>query len=145
MRLAVLAGGVADGTLQGAIQYAKDLEVDRLIVSPGLVPGFREQGYFELEALQKVKQEIEDAGLSFSVMQLWSPMVVGAPETEARLSGVCKSMEEMPVETCDKSRWLKATPSWPKHHGTWLMALGLISAGSTGSETSMSRRPLTVV
>ena len=53
--------------------------------------------------------------------------------------------EEMPEERCDKSRWLKATPSWPKHHGTWLMALGLISAGSTGSETSMSRRPLTDV
>ena len=88
-------------TLQRAIQYAKDLEVDRLIVSPGLVPGFREQGYFELEALQKVKQEIEDAGLSCSVMQLWPPMVVGALETEARLSGVCKSTEVMPEAGVD--------------------------------------------
>jgi len=48
--------------------------------------------------------------------------------------------EEMSVERCDKSRWLKATPSWPKHRGTWL-----ISAGSAASETSMSRRLLTVV
>jgi sugar phosphate isomerase/epimerase len=95
MKLAVFAGTVADGTLQGAIQYCKDLEVDRLVVGPGHVPGFRERGYFDTVALQKVKQEIEDAGLSFSVMQLWPPMVPGASETEARLSGICKCMEAM--------------------------------------------------
>jgi len=98
MRLAVAVGTVGDGTLQGAIQYCKDLEVDRLVeVGFGNVPGFREQGYFELEALQKVKQEIEDAGMSFSVMagSVPRPMIMGEPEGEAQFSNLCKSMEVM--------------------------------------------------
>ena len=101
MKMSVYAGSVADGTLQGAIQYCKDLEVERLVVpldplSYGdLVPGYRQQGYLDLENLQKVKQQIEDAGLSFSVMQLWPFVRVGAPDTEARLDNVGRTMEAM--------------------------------------------------
>ena len=68
MRLAVEVGTVADGTLKGAIQYCKDLEVDRLGVGFTHVPGFEEKGYVELDALKAVRAEIEDAGMSFSVI-----------------------------------------------------------------------------
>jgi len=101
MKLLVYAGQVADGTLQGTIQYCKDLEVDRVLVPldlpshADLVPGYKEKGYVDVEDLQKVKQEIEDGGLSFSVMQLWPPLVVGASETEARLGALYQSMEAM--------------------------------------------------
>lgn len=75
MELAVYAGSLADGTLQGTIQYCKDLEVDRLVVpldpmhDGDVVPGFPDKGYLDLDDLKSLKQEIEDAGLSFSVMQ----------------------------------------------------------------------------
>jgi sugar phosphate isomerase/epimerase len=101
MKLSVYAGSVADGTLQGTIQYCKDLEVERLVVPldpmnyGNLIPGYRERGYLDLVDLKTFKQEIEDAGLSFSVMQLWPFMVVGAPETEARLDALGKTMEAM--------------------------------------------------
>lgn len=101
MKLSVYAGSVADGTLQGAIQYCKDLEVDRLVVPldpmnyGDLIPGLGEKGYLDLEDLGRVKQEVEDGGLSFSVMQWWPFLVVGAPETEARLGALYQSMEAM--------------------------------------------------
>lgn len=95
MRLAIFAGTVGDGTLQGAIQYCRDLEVDRLIVPHDLVPGFRERRYLELEAVNRVKQEIENAGMSFSVMQLRPALAVGAPETEAQFSNLCRTIEVM--------------------------------------------------
>jgi sugar phosphate isomerase/epimerase len=101
MKLSVYAGSVADGALQGAIQYCVDLEIERLVVPldpltyGDLVPGYEEQGYLDLETLLKVKGQIEDAGLSSSVMQLWPFMNVGAPETEARLENLGKTMEAM--------------------------------------------------
>ena len=101
MKLAVYAGSVADGTLQGAIQYCKDLELERLVVPldpltyGDLVPGYREKGYLALEDLRTVVQQIEDAGLSFSVMQLWPFMRLGAAETGARFDNLCRTMETM--------------------------------------------------
>ena len=101
MKLSVYAGSVADGTLQGTIQYCKDLEIERLVapldpLSYGdLIPGYKQQGYLDLKNLTAVKQQIEDAGLSFSVMQLWPFVRVGVPETEARLENVGRTMEAM--------------------------------------------------
>ena len=101
MKLSIYAGSVADGTLRGAIQYCKDLEIERLVVPLDpikyghLIPRYAETGYLELEDLKKIKQEIEDAGLSLSVMQLWPFMAVGAPETDARLDNLGKTMDAM--------------------------------------------------
>lgn len=97
MRLAVSVGTVGDGSLQGAIRYCKDLELDRLDVPFAQVPGFEEKGYLDLDTLENMKAEIEDAGMSFSVMVYWatSPLVLGVPEGKARFDDLCKSMEVM--------------------------------------------------
>jgi D-mannonate dehydratase len=97
MRLAVSVGTIGDGTLQAAIQYCKDLELSRLVVPFRRVPGFEENGYLDLDSLKNMKAEIEDAGLSFSVMvhRIASPMLTGAAEGEAQFGGLCKSMEVM--------------------------------------------------
>jgi sugar phosphate isomerase/epimerase len=95
MWLSILAGTIADGTIDGAIQYAKDLEVEGLLVPPGQIAGFRERGYFELQALRDAQQRITDGGLSFTSMSLWPPLTAGAPETEGRVDGLSRCMEAM--------------------------------------------------
>jgi sugar phosphate isomerase/epimerase len=97
VRLAVEVGTVADGTLKGAIQYCKDLEIDRLGVGSRHVPGFEEKGYVDLDALKDVRGQIEDAGMSFSVMVHWAPrpMIMGQPEGAAQFANLCKSIEAM--------------------------------------------------
>jgi sugar phosphate isomerase/epimerase len=97
MKLAVDVGSVADGSLKGTIQYCKDLEVDRLVLNMAGIPGFKENGYLDLKTVQQMKQEIDDAGMSFSAMVYWapSPMVMGEPEGQVILSNLCKSMEVM--------------------------------------------------
>ncbi|OGO06038.1 MAG: hypothetical protein A2Y73_03605, partial [Chloroflexi bacterium RBG_13_56_8] len=81
--------------------YCKDLELERILVPldlpshPDLIPGYKERGYVDLKTLTDIKQQIEDAGLSWSVVQLWPPLIVGAPETEGQFSNLCKSMDAM--------------------------------------------------
>jgi D-mannonate dehydratase len=101
MKLAVEVGTVADGGLAGAIQYCKDLDVERLVVPFVKVPGYEEKGHLGLAALREVKGQIEDAGLSFSVMVYWArpPLVTGiaegTPEGEKEFSNLCRSLEAM--------------------------------------------------
>jgi D-mannonate dehydratase len=97
MKLAVEVGTVADGTVQGAIQYAKDLEVTRLVIPFAQVPGYEERGMVDLETLQGIKREVEDAGLSFSAMVYWAQraMVMGEPEGKVQLDNLFKSIEAM--------------------------------------------------
>jgi sugar phosphate isomerase/epimerase len=95
MWMSMLAGTVADGTVDGAIQYARDLEVEGLLVPPGQIKGFRERGYFAVQALRETKQKIADSGLRFTSMSLWPPLAAGAPETEQRFEGLGRCLEAM--------------------------------------------------
>ena len=101
MKLAVEVGTVADGDLTGAIQYCKDLEVERLVVPFVKVPGYEEKGSLDLAAMRDVKAQIEDAGLSFSAMVYWAraPLVTGiaagTPEGEESFAALCRSLEVM--------------------------------------------------
>ena len=97
MKLAISLGTVSDGTLQGCIQFCKDLEIDRLEIPFQQVPGFEEKGYVDQDTLKQMKAEIEDAGLSFSVMAstISSSMVMGGPDGKEQFDDLCKSMEAM--------------------------------------------------
>jgi sugar phosphate isomerase/epimerase len=101
MKLAVEVGSVADGTLAGAIQYNKDLEVERLVVPFARVPGYQETGALDLAAMRDVKAQVEAAGQSFSVMVHWarSPLVTGiatgTQEGNEAFAGLCRSLEVM--------------------------------------------------
>jgi D-mannonate dehydratase len=98
MKLAVkYASSVADGTLKGAIQYCKDLEVDRLVMRFPDIPGFEEKGYLDLATAKSVKGELEDAGMVLPMMVAYAQktMVMGAPEGEAQFANLCKSMDAM--------------------------------------------------
>jgi D-mannonate dehydratase len=97
MKLSISSTTVGDGTIKGAIQYCKDLEVDRLDVPFRHVPGFQEKGYLELDAVKYIKEEIEDAGMAFSVMVTRPDlsMIAGTPEGETHWNNLSRSMEVM--------------------------------------------------
>ena len=97
MRLAVQVGTIADGTLAGAIRYARDLDVARLTVPFAAGPGFQDKGYLDLAACRELQARVQDAALSFSVMAFWAqePMVMGLPESEPLFADLCKSMDTM--------------------------------------------------
>jgi D-mannonate dehydratase len=101
MKLAVEVGTVSDGSLAGAIQYCRDLEVERLVVPFSRVPGYEEKGYLDRTAMREVKAQIEEAGLSFSVMVHWArPALVtgiatGTPEGKEAFDNLCRSLEGM--------------------------------------------------
>lgn len=101
MKLSVEVGSVADGSLTGAIQYCRDLEVERLVVPFVKVPGYEEKGHLDLAAMRDVKARVEDTGLSFSVMVYWArPSLVtgiaaGTPQGKEDLSNLCRSLETM--------------------------------------------------
>lgn len=97
MRLAVEVGTVGDGTVHSTIRYCRDLDVSRLTLPFASVPGFEEKGYLDLATCRDIKAEVEDAGLSFSVMVFWAaePMVMGLPEGKPLFANLCKSMDTM--------------------------------------------------
>ncbi|HHX63634.1 MAG TPA: sugar phosphate isomerase/epimerase [Chloroflexi bacterium] len=99
MDLAINIASIADGTLTGALRYLKDLEIDRLVIPFGNVPGFAEKAYVDVDALKAMKREIEEAGLSFHTMQYWPPLTPkvysDSPEGKAQWEGLLKSLEAM--------------------------------------------------
>lgn len=97
MRLAVEVGTVGDGTVRGAICFCRDLGVSRLTLPFTSVPGYQERGRLDPTACRQVKAEVEDAGLSFSVMvfSAAAPMVMGLPEGEILFANLCRDLEAM--------------------------------------------------
>lgn len=97
MKFAVELGSVADGSLKNTIKYCQDLSVDRLTVPFATVDGFKETGRLDLSAVQEMKQEIEDACLSFDVMVDWTPeeMVLGGENADQLFDNLCHNLEVM--------------------------------------------------
>jgi sugar phosphate isomerase/epimerase len=97
MKLAITSSTVGDGTIEGAIAYCKDLDVDRLVVPFGHVPGFQEKGYLELDQMRSLKKKIEDGGLSFSTMMTRPDlkMITGGPGAGKLWEDFARSLETM--------------------------------------------------
>jgi len=97
MKLAISSRSVGDGTINAAIAYCRDLEVDRLVVPFNHVPGFEEKGYLDQDELSQVKREIENAGMTFSAMvtRPHLSMITGDPGGEEYWSHLCTSLEAM--------------------------------------------------
>ena len=79
MKMAVQVGTVGDRSVGATIQYCKDMELDRIVVGFDAVEGFKETGTIDLGKTKDIKAQIEDAGMSFSVMVDWAnrEMVLG--------------------------------------------------------------------
>jgi sugar phosphate isomerase/epimerase len=99
MDLAINIASITDGTLTGGLRYLSDMQVKRLVIPFGNVPGFKEKAYVDADALKGMKREVEEAGLSFHTMQYWPPLTPlvysDSPEGKAQWDGLLKSLEAM--------------------------------------------------
>jgi sugar phosphate isomerase/epimerase len=129
MKLMVKASDVADGSIEGAIRYCKDLEVDQLAVFFNQVPGYQENGYVEAQALRGIKKDAQDAGIVLSQM-IGRPersTIVGAPEGEAHWHSLCKSLGAMGEAGIDTLRIIlpEDRPEDPKEvDAAWDLLIG---------------------
>ncbi len=93
MRLAIQAGSVADGTLEGCIAYCKAMDVANIILTAAAVPGYQETGLLDLKLLKAQVAAVEKAGLATGAMQFWPPFsLADEAATAATMSKLGKNM-----------------------------------------------------
>jgi sugar phosphate isomerase/epimerase len=94
MRLAIQAGSVADGTLEGCIAYCKAMDVGNVILTAAAVPGYRDTGLIDPKALKAQVAAVEKAGLDTGAMQFWPPFsLADEAATAATMSKLGKNMD----------------------------------------------------
>jgi sugar phosphate isomerase/epimerase len=103
MQLAINVASVADGTVKGALTYCKDLEVNKVVVPFGAVPGFSEKGYVDADEIKAVKDQVQAAGLDMTTMQIWPPLTpaVMGPENEAKWEKWGRTLDAMGANGVD--------------------------------------------
>jgi len=117
MKLAVDMGTIGDGSVQAAIRYCQDLEIEGISVPWSSVSGWKEKGYLEAGAIKSLRTQIEDAGIACAPMVAWiSPAITaGGDETKALFDDIEKSMEAMAkagIDTLMIFPPLRQKPSW---------------------------------
>ncbi len=102
-KFAVEVGNIGRGTVEEAIQYAKDLGIPALSVPWVRVPGFQENGFVEAGPLKTIRAQIEDAGLLFHSMMGNIPREVlgGGAEADKRFDALRRSFEAMAAVKVD--------------------------------------------
>jgi len=103
MNFVVEAGNIGGGSLEEAIQYAKDLGIPAMSVPWVRVPGFNEQGVVDADRLKAIRAQIEQAGLVFHSMMASIPreVLAGGAETEARFAALRQSFRAMAAARVD--------------------------------------------
>jgi sugar phosphate isomerase/epimerase len=74
MRLAIQAGSVADGSLEGTIAYCKAMEVGSVVMSPRTLSGGRETDMIDGQALKAQVATVIKAGLETEALQYRPPL-----------------------------------------------------------------------
>jgi|GEM_PF-1405948 len=102
-KFVVEVGNIGQGTLEEALQYAKDLGIQAISVPWVRVAGFREKGILDVEQLKSIRAQIEQAGLVFHSMMYSIPRTVlaGGAEAEAQFSALRKNFEAMSAVQVD--------------------------------------------
>ncbi len=94
MRLAIQAGSVADGTLEGCISYCQALDVGNVVLTAAAVPGYQDTGLIDAKALQDQVARVNDAGLGTGTMQFWPPFSLADQEaTAATMSKLGRNLD----------------------------------------------------
>jgi D-mannonate dehydratase len=94
MRLAIQAGSVGDGTLEGCIAYCKAMDVGNIILTAAAVPGYRDTGLIDGKALKAQVALVEKAGLATGAMQFWPPFsLADEAATAATMAKLSKNLD----------------------------------------------------
>lgn len=103
LNFVVEAGNIGGGSLEEAIQYAKDLGIPAMSVPWVRVPGFQEQGFVDADRLKAIRAELEQAGLVFHSMMASIPreVLAGGAEAEARFASLRRSFQAMAAARVD--------------------------------------------
>lgn len=130
MKLAVDMGTIGDRSVQAAIRYCQDLDIEGISVGWMQVPGYEEKGYVEADSVRALRAQIEDAGIEFAPMVAWIPpgITAGDAETEALFDDLQRSMEAMAKGGADTLMIfppLRQKPSWEQLVGFYLKFVGL--------------------
>ena len=103
MNFVVEAGNIGGGSVEEAIQYAKDLGIPAISVPWVRVPGFKEKGVVDADRLKAIRAQIEQAGLVFHSMMASIPreVLAGGAEAEPRIAALRASFEAMAAARVD--------------------------------------------
>jgi D-mannonate dehydratase len=103
LNFVVEAGNIGTGSLEEAIQYAKDLGIPAISVPWVRVSGFKENGVVDADRLKAIRAQIEGAGLVFHSMMASIPreVLAGGAEADARFAALRQSFEAMAAARVD--------------------------------------------
>ncbi len=102
-KFVVEVGNIGRGTVEEAIQYAKDLGIPAISVPWVRVPGFQEKGVIEAEPVKAIRAQIEQAGLLFHSMMANIPreVLAGDAEADKRFDALRRSFQAMSAAKVD--------------------------------------------
>lgn len=97
MKIAVEAQWVADGTIEKAIEFARALEIDRIVLNAMAIPGFKETGKLDLATLKDHKRQVEAAKMSTSTVVYRAPRDIaeGGPGATREYDLLVKNLDAM--------------------------------------------------
>jgi sugar phosphate isomerase/epimerase len=103
MNFVVEAGNIGSGSLEEAIQYAKDLGIPAMSVPWVRVQGFKETGVLDGDRLKAVRAQIEQAGLVFHSMMASIPreVLAGGAEADTRFAALRQNFQAMATARVD--------------------------------------------
>ncbi|HUT19643.1 MAG TPA: TIM barrel protein [Anaerolineae bacterium] len=130
MKLAVEMGTIGDGSVEAAIRYCQDLEIEGISVPWGRVPGFKEKGHLEADRVGAFRAQIEDAGIACAPMVAWVPPAITAGDAEAEvlfddLRRSMEAMAEVGADTLMAFPPLRQKPPWEQLVGFYRKFVGL--------------------
>ncbi len=103
LKFVVEVGNIGGGTLEEAIAYAKDLQIEAISVPWQRVPGYSETGALDAERLKTIRAQIEQAGFLFHSMQASIPrgVTAGGAEAEKQFGLVRQNVQAMAAAKVD--------------------------------------------
>jgi D-mannonate dehydratase len=103
LKFVVEVGNVGNGSVEDAIQYAKDLQFPAISVTWPRVPGFQETGVVDADRLKAIKAQIEQAGLLCHSMQGSIPrgVLAGGAEADAQYEKLARTFQAMGAAKID--------------------------------------------
>jgi sugar phosphate isomerase/epimerase len=128
MRLAIQAGSVADGSLEGTIAYCKAMEVGNIVMTPRTLPGRQQSDRIDGQALRAQVAAVKKAGLQTGAMQYRPPLsLVNDAATAATLETMRKNVAavaEAGLETLAMFLGLPRSANPGDDEGQWSAYIG---------------------